>query len=917
MHRFFFAVLFLSLLGVRSLGIETKDPFGWNEMPSTAYPGAYWWWLGSAVNEQELDHEIQSLSEVGIKTLRLDAIYKGEGSSIPTRDYLSDGWNAAANQAAVLCASYGVQLDLWGNGWPLGGNWIEPEHASRRLEWDDGLSGRILEETLTIEQDEGYPILSVMVTPPSASGTEAAQVLPARTREGKQVWSVPPGKWDIHVFRNGFTRMEVKRAPPGGEGPVMDHYSQEALEDCLAPYDRLLESMGDRHFSVIHNDSFEVYKANWTPGFLPFFSEKRGYDLTRYLPALISGSDSQLAQRIRHDYRETIQEILTERMMEPWVEWAHRHGMKTSYQAHGSPGHLVDLYGLSDQPDTEAFGRPGMANHGGDHEGSGYMCSKFASSAAHLRSRPFTSSESFTWLEDHFCVSLDRMRREIDYYFLAGINRMYFHSTTFSPSDVPFPGWLYYASTNVDDCQTWWKHLRHLNDYIARAQTVLQQGDPGEDLLLLYPIHDLWFDNENAIDLLQYCRVHNTANWLHRAAKPTQETAQFLWNEGWKFDWCSDSIITDLLRVEDGAIVCGEGRYRALIIPECNWVGADTPETLRRLAKQGAQIVFVGRPPQPVPTEAPEKERARLAEEPRWEVYGGDPLPSNIHPVKDLESLGSTLESTGAIRETMAKMGLLSIRRKTETGYSYFVLNTNAKSFEDWLPVSGLSPELEVGSVIVGDPISGKTRIVPTRKSERCLEAWVNIPAGRSLVIRSIETPLDLGPENAVNASSTETLQIEGPWRIAWQDLEKPAEIHRMELEALKSWTNFEELKHFSGTVTYEVEFDLSEVHRDWLLDLGELHESADVFLNGERVGCAWTSPYAVAVGEHCHVGQNNLRIEVVNLTANRIIGLEKSGGHLKDRHLFVNYDYKPFDAETWEPLISGLIGPVRLTLRP
>lgn len=141
--------------------------------------------------------------------------------------------------------------------------------------------------------------------------------------------------------------------------------------------------------------------------------------------------------------------------------------------------------------------------------------------------------------------------------------------------------------------------------------------------------------------------------------------------------------------------------------------------------------------------------------------------------------------------------------------------------------------------------------------------------------------------------------------------------VNIIELENLRSWTELVDLRFFSGTVTYETEFTVPDGSGDLWLDLGGLHETAEVFVNSRPTGCLWTGPYVEAIGEACNPGVNELRIEVTNLTANRVIALEQSGIHIKDRHYFVNYNYQPFDAENWTPLVSGLLGPVKIRSVP
>jgi hypothetical protein len=58
----------------------------------------------------------------------------------------------------------------------------------------------------------------------------------------------------------------------------------------------------------------------------------------------------------------------------------------------------------------------------------------------------------------------------------------------------------------------------------------------------------------------------------------------------------------------------------------------------------------------------------------------------------------------------------------------------------------------------------------------------------------------------------------------------------------------------------------------------------------------------------------NLLTVEVTNLMANRLADLERREGDSWRPFLMVNIQYKPFDAASWEPVPSGLLGPVTLT---
>jgi len=111
-------------------------------------------------------------------------------------------------------------------------------------------------------------------------------------------------------------------------------------------------------------------------------------------------------------------------------------------------------------------------------------------------------------------------------------------------------------------------------------------------------------------------------------------------------------------------------------------------------------------------------------------------------------------------------------------------------------------------------------------------------------------------------------------------------------LESLVSWREVPGWRTYAGTGRYETTVELSaDLVRDdvgLLLELGTVHELADVWVNGQKIGTAWFPPFRVDLTGHVRPGRNLLRIDVPNLLKN----------HLEPG------DYR-------RP--SGLIGPVRI----
>jgi hypothetical protein len=145
-----------------------------------------------------------------------------------------------------------------------------------------------------------------------------------------------------------------------------------------------------------------------------------------------------------------------------------------------------------------------------------------------------------------------------------------------------------------------------------------------------------------------------------------------------------------------------------------------------------------------------------------------------------------------------------------------------------------------------------------------------------------------------------------------------------VQVRELGSWTELGDsvARSFSGTARYTISFGRPASGERWVLDLGRVHESARVHLNGQDVGTLIGPNYAITIEASQMREQNRLEIWVTNLMANRIADLDRRGVFWKK---FYNVNFPArlaenrgqnglFDAARWTPLPSGLIGPVTLT---
>jgi hypothetical protein len=594
--------------------------------------------------------------------------------------------------------------------------------------------------------------------------------------------------------------------------------------------------------------------------------------------------------RVKCDYRETISELMSDITLPMWVKWSHDHGFIVRNEAHGSPGNLLDLYAVADVPETEMF-----------HLDRDKLVSKFASSAAHVAGRPLASSETGTWLEEHFTETLADMKFLLDDLFLSGINHIFYHGTCYSPDEAGWPGWHFYASYEMNPRNSVWRDVPALNGYAARCLSVLQAGRPHNDILLYWPIFDRWMSPTGSV---QPFTVH-ARDWLEQ--QPIGKAAEKLWNLGYQFDYVSDHQLATV-KVADGNIETPGGRYQLIVVPKCDHMPLETLQKLMALAGAGAKIIFEDQLPQDVPGLANLDNRRK-----EFMTVMSQTSSTALKQIS-VGGLERRLATSGVPREAMFDQpGLMCLRREIDDGLYYFIANRGEKTVEGWVPLA-----TRAKSVVILDPLNGLAGVAASRTAtNHFAEVFLQLAPGESIILRTLTDRKAGGTAWAYRDAAGKATELTGTWQVKFIDggPELPAAFTA---DQLASWTTSGDTnaERFAGTARYSLQFDApAGSAKEWQLDLGKVCQSAQVRLNGRDLGTLITPPFRVAVNQLKPKG-NVLEVEVTNVSANRIRDLDRRGVKWKTFNdiNFVNLDYRPFDASNWPLRDSGLLGPVTLT---
>jgi hypothetical protein len=300
--------------------------------------------------------------------------------------------------------------------------------------------------------------------------------------DGTLKWNVPDGNWT--VIRLGYipTGAQTEPLPAGISSLEVDKLSKKATDiyydGMMKP---ILEAVGPELAKKVvsnhHIDSFESGWQNWSDNFDDEFSNRRGYNISKYWPALTGRivKDTETTEHFLWDFRRTISDCYADNHISQLALRCHEDDLFFSTEAYDGPFEYLQASGRSDVPMVEIWAnspigsRPRMA----------------PIHAAHIYEKQIIATEQYTapakW-ENHPY----NMKPLADYTYTVGVNRFALHVFTQQPWVDPKmrPGMtLGPWGAHTDRGNTWWDKSYAWHEYLTRCQYVLQQGSPVADIL--------------------------------------------------------------------------------------------------------------------------------------------------------------------------------------------------------------------------------------------------------------------------------------------------------------------------------------------------------------------------------------------------------------------------------------------------
>ena len=690
------------------------------------------------------------------------------------------------------------------------------------------------------------------------------------------------------ILRMGHTSTGYTNATAGGgKGLECDKFSStivnKQIDHWFARFDSLARSSSVAPLKYLHVDSWECGCQNWSDNFVSEFKTRRGYDLIPYLPVMAGFPVESAAksEQVLRDVRLTINELLNDNFFVTVRDRAHQMGLQFSSESI-APTMVSDglaHYQYADLPMGEYW------LNSPTHDKPNDMLD--AISGAHIYGKPIVQAEGFTEVRGVWNETPAMVKPLLDRNFALGMNKLFFHVTAHNPWMDRKPGMtldgigLFFQRDN-----TWYREAKGFVDYITRCQDILQSGKPVVDIAVftgeempsravlperLLPMLPGLFGNE---------RVKAEQQRLANIEQPMAESPVGVWHSagivdtkdwvnplrGYHYDSVNKDVLLSAMAMDGYVFLPNGAKYRVLVVPQYNPQSNPTQpipatyskEVLNQIdAFRKAGVIVIDRPYQ-------EEDFSRYGME--RDIV----LPENI--------------------------AYTHVRKGYDT-HIYFL--SNQENRERTFTVSFRE---KTSCYALIDAVIGRRTLynMPLNSTGRS-EIQLSLPAYGSVFVELFNGIVDKQQVPHV----PHNLTLQQPWQVEF------VENHaKKQVQLPHDWSqdNSSAIRFYSGTAIYRTTFNYKESPSGRVvLNLGEVHDLAHVYLNDVDCGIAWTSPYEVDVTKAIKEGKNNLRIDVVNTWHNALKGLD--AGTPPFDGIWTNARYRTKGDSL---LPAGLFGPVQ-----
>ena len=910
------------------------------QSPSSDFrPWIFWDWMNDMVTKKGITSDLEQFRKFGVSgTLIMlvgghdNTMKMGQDHHMPNpvkcmSPEFFDVWKFAAEESHRLGLTVTSQC---GPGWcHSGGPWIKPAQAVQRVVFSEiKITGnsksteiilrqtpdttKILNQyTLDLPGLENFTNEIAVVAFPEKPIVNSSDIieLTKHVENGRIKWIVPKGNWVIRRYAMRNALAYNRPAPDGGKGFECDKLDKAAVDSIFeGMVGRFLKNSPELAGNTIRGmeaDSWEVGNPEWSPKFREEFIKRRGYDP---VPWLITYKTNQIVEnkdmtaRFKSDVYLTQADLFADNFFSHITQKCHEKGMIFMTEPYYGPFDPVRCGGRTDMPMGEVWASGDCMNS-----------ARWAGSAGHTYGRKTIGAEMFTgrWCDGNWTMDPYGLKRIGDLAFCNGINMFILHGTALQPwgQDVK-PGMpMHFWGTMFCPGQTWWEQGKAFTDYISRCQYLLRQGKNVADVAVLMP----------------------TVNWK----ESTPEGLHQLYN----YDHITEEILLNDMSWQNGYFTLSSGaRYLVLLLPKTNGrISSQIAKKLLDLVEKGGTVICQDKPIQSIGlTNYPQSnEEVKSLVSRLWGSIDSTNTENKVGNGRMVwmktYSATNDPETEWLLKDRPA--GKAFYNKPAQT-------NRWSGAFIEFLKNMQLSPDVEVlkasGTAMVwggkeetacglregNDAISWIHReagdsdiyfiassVATEMKTELLFRIADKIPVlwfpetGKTMSYQNwkqingrISIDLTLSPYESVfvvfvpklskqeglmeykQSSVNQTILIDKTWNVHFaKNWGAPDSV----LLKTGSWSENTNngIRYYSGTAKYETSIKIDKKllvnNRIWL-NLGEVKNIAEIFINNQNAGIYWKPPFKSDITAFVKPGENKIEVRVTNTWANRLIGDEQ-----------------------------------------
>ncbi len=940
--------------------------------PQSAYrPMTRWWWPGLDVDEKILVSQLDDMKEGGFSGAEIQAFLRGASHLDPnnreqmlkTHRYGTEAYFDIVRKLMQKAKEKGLLMELTaGSGYPLGDTEIEPQQDGMKamivgsvyvkggdkctvklpapasafnqllgpersssymtgkmvvwsMDWPRMRRDLKLEHVVIARGDRPDGEMNQSPKEPVYLDLESMKDVTGFVTDGELKYAFPEGDWYVFASFEGPSYQRVKtdsRMNPDKDSYVVDHFSSGRIKPYLDRHigKGYLDEFSANPFRAFFLDSFELVGPYfWAEAFATEFRNRRGYEITPYLPVLMAKEyatdengravasfdlKGDAGERIRRDYDLTLAEMFSDYFLTQASEWGRAHGIQSRVQCYGHVMDPIKAFGTVDIPETEQLASAGLLDF-----------LKMPVSAAMLYNKPLTTAEAFVWSGCDYMESPNRMLMASDKLTSAGVGQLIYHGMPYIHPEYAWPG--YFAWHNsfgsfINRNSLLWPYIGAINTAISRNQYLTQRGKNivtvavymgGLKSELPYTgpeFREELSDGEIPVidrrERYDHIRFDTRCDrWQYVAAKTRQVGLQLAQN-GYGYLYINGEKLKEAV-LKDGKLCIGQAEVEALCLPEVDFMAVETAECIEKIIKSGFPVYCIGKKPENAFGFLNAEENDRKVQDAfeKAEVVG-------------LESLSACLKKSGVLplAEVNGAKNLDVVLREFADGVQAYFIRSHI--FEKRMV--SLSFASDAGTAVLYDTRSGKTAKV----SGTIENGWtkISIPFthfGAVWVLFGAEcngSDDQWYHELLASVSGQCGQLIQEDWRLTLtSSIPSDKKSVVRENYTAADWSDDEELSRYTGWGAYEKTVLLKDTaNKKLYLDLGVVCDIAKVFVNGQAAGERIAPPYAFSISDFVREGNNEIRIEVLNSMRNGMIAAEL----VQTPHTLA---------------ASGLIGPVRI----